>query len=93
MVLEDYFYVGVSLCRLCGFNIFGMKGVFSVDVCHLFPQCMLAVIPLIGGVTGVGTRDCAECCVGPPLCSVGDTALSEASLLPGCCSRSPQIHF
>lgn len=31
-----------------------MKGVFSVDVCHLFPQCLLAVIPLIGGVTGVG---------------------------------------
>ena len=61
MDLEDYFYVGVSLCRLCGFNIFGMKAVFSVDVCHLFPQYTLAVIPLIGGVTGVGTRDCPEC--------------------------------
>lgn len=27
--------------------------VFILDACHLFPQCMLAVIPLIGGVTDV----------------------------------------
>ena len=53
MVLEYYFYVGVSLCRLCGFNIFGMKAVFSVDVCHLFPQYILAVNALIGSLTGV----------------------------------------
>ena len=30
-----------------------------MDVCHLFSQCMLAIIPLIGGVTGVVvTRAC-----------------------------------
>ena len=56
-VLEGYFYVGTSLCRLHGFNIFWGEGCFSIDVCHLFLQCMLSVIPLIGGVTDVvGTR-------------------------------------
>ena len=34
-----------------GFIFFGAAAVFSVDACHLFPQCMLAVIPLIEGVT------------------------------------------
>ena len=52
-VLEGYFYVGTSLHSLCGLIIFGVRAVFSMDVCHLFPQCKLAVIPLIGGVTDV----------------------------------------
>lgn len=46
MVLEGYLYVGESLCR---FNIFGVRTVFSMDACHLFPQCVLFVILLIGG--------------------------------------------
>ena len=50
VVLEGYLYVGVSLCSLCGFNIFGARAVLSMDACCLFPQCVLAVIPLIGGV-------------------------------------------
>ena len=59
MVLEGYFYVGVSLYSLHGFNIFGVKAVFSMDACRLFPLCMLAIIPLLGGVTGfVVTRAC-----------------------------------
>ena len=38
---------------------FGARAVFSVAGCHLFPQCMLAIIPLIGGVTSVVvTRAC-----------------------------------
>ena len=62
MVLESYFYVEVSLCSLCGFNIFGGSAVFSVDDCHVFPHCMLAIIPLIGGVTGVVvTTACTGC--------------------------------
>lgn len=83
MVLEDYFYVGVSLCRLCGFNIFGMKGVFSVDVCHLFPQCMLGVILLIEPVIDiVVTRTFTVYCEGHPLFSVVVTALSEVWSAP-----------
>ena len=50
MVFEGYLYVGASLCSLCGFNIFGARAVYSVDAYCLFPQCVLAVIPLIGGV-------------------------------------------
>ena len=50
VVLEDCLYVGVSLCTLCGFNTFGARAVFSTDACHLFPQHVLAVIPLIEGV-------------------------------------------
>ena len=47
-------------CVACmGLVFFGVKAVFSVDACHLFPQCMLAVIPLTGGVTDVVlTRAC-----------------------------------
>ena len=47
-------------CVGCGGLIFfGVSAVFSVDVCYLSPQCMLAVIPLIGGVTVVVvTRAC-----------------------------------
>ena len=64
-VLEGCFYVGMSLCRLRGF-IFKflyfllVRGIFfSMDDCHLFPQCMLAIIPLIGGLTVVlVTRAC-----------------------------------
>ena len=52
-VLEDYFHVGISLCSFCVLIFFGMRDVFSMNVCHHFPQCMLAVIPLIEGVTDV----------------------------------------
>ena len=50
-----YFYVGTSLCNLHGLIFFGVRAVFSMDVCHLFPQCMLAVVPLIGDVTDMVT--------------------------------------
>ena len=34
---------------------------FNIDICHLFPQCMLAAIPFIGGVTDVVmTKACTE---------------------------------
>lgn len=51
MVLEGCFYVGMLLCSLHEFNIFGVRAICSMDTCHLFPQCMLAIIPLIGGAT------------------------------------------
>ena len=38
---------------------FGERAVFSMDACCLFPQCMLAIILLIGGETGIlVTRAC-----------------------------------
>ena len=52
-------YVGISLCSLHGFNFlfFLVLGLF-LD-CHFFPQCMVAIITLIGGLTGVVmTRAC-----------------------------------
>lgn len=87
MVLEDYFYVGVSLCRLCGFNIFGMQAVFGVDVCRLFPRCVLAVIPLIGGVTGVGPETALNVEGGLP----SARWVLLPSQRPVCGSRRPQI--
>ena len=47
-------------CVACmGLNFFGARAVFSIGVCHLFLQCMLSIIPLIGGVTDVVvTRAC-----------------------------------
>ena len=57
MVLEDYLSVVSSLCSLCGFNIFGVRSVFSMDACHLFPQSVLVVIHLID-------RGCADAVAG-----------------------------
>ena len=47
-------------CVACvGLIFFGVRAVFSMDACHPFPQCMLAIIPLMGGVTDVVvTRAC-----------------------------------
>lgn len=41
-----------SLCSLNGFDIVDANAVFSMDDCCFFPQCVLAFIPLICGVTG-----------------------------------------
>ena len=38
------------LYSLFGFNIFGARAVFSKDACHLFPQWVPSLIPLIVGV-------------------------------------------
>ena len=45
--------MGASQCSLCECNNFTVRAVFGMDACHLFPHCMLPIIPLIGGVTGV----------------------------------------
>jgi hypothetical protein len=36
-----------------GLIFYGARAIFGMDACHLFPHCMLPIIPLIGGVTGV----------------------------------------
>lgn len=55
---------------------------FSMDVCCLFPQCMLASIPLIIGVADVMARACIRYWVGAPLCFVVVNALSRAVSTP-----------
>ena len=35
-------------------NIFGVKAGFSMDSSHVFPQSVLAIVPLIAIVIGVG---------------------------------------
>ena len=78
--------MGESFCAdCCDSNIFGAWAVSGVHACHTFPQSLLAIIPLIGGVTGiVATRACTGCWVGFPLCFVAALALSGAGPFPGC---------
>lgn len=54
-----------------------------MDASHLSPLCLLAVIPVIGDVTGVVlTRPCTGYLAGAPLGSVVVTALSGAGSIP-----------
>ena len=66
-VFEGYFYVEVPLCSLCGcfffkFNLILLYFLLHFTSLHFFtllPQCMLAITPLIGGVSDVVvTRAC-----------------------------------
>ena len=43
-----------------GFILFGVKAVVNIDVWHLFPRCMLIIIPLIGVTDVVVTRACTR---------------------------------
>lgn len=51
----------VSLCSMCDSDIFGARAVFSLSACHVFSQCVLAIVPLMGAVTGVETRAYTKC--------------------------------
>ena len=44
--------MAVSLCSLCSLIFLGLRPVRVLDACCLFPQCMLAIIPLTGWVPG-----------------------------------------
>ena len=78
-VLKGCFYVGASVCSLPESNIFGVRAVFSMDSCHVFPWCVLAIVPLMGAVTGVVvTTAYTKCPSGPPLPSVVVTVLLGA---------------
>ena len=75
-----------------GLLLFGTRAAFSIDVCHLFSQCVLAIIPLIAGVADIETRAlhpeqgiCFAVWVSPPY--------QRQDLLPSCWKRSPQICF
>lgn len=47
VVSESYFCVRSCTCSLDGFNIFGVKAVFSVNAPCLFPWRVLAMLPLL----------------------------------------------
>lgn len=72
MVLKVCFYVGASLCKMCVSNIFVARTVFCMNAIHIFPQSLLAIIPLIGGMIGVVSKACVVLIfeVGSPLCFV-----------------------
>ena len=73
----------IGLICFLGFFFFGVRAVFGMDDCRLFPHCMLAVMPLIGGLTGVVvTLACPGYRAGAPLCSVVVTVLSGAESSP-----------
>ena len=65
-----------------GLILFGVRAVFSIDACHLFPRCMLIIIPLIGMTDVVVTRPWPEYLMGPPLCSVIVNAVSGVGSAP-----------
>ena len=75
------FYVGVSLCRLCSFSVFNARAGFGMNSNHLFPQCVLANITLLGAVVGVGQDFISALCLSLPCQGWG--------LLPSFWSRSP----
>ena len=78
--MKGYFYVGSSLCSLQKSNIFCASAVFNMDICHIFPRCVLTIIPLIGVVTDVMMT--TGCSAGPPICCVVIPALSPAGFSP-----------
>ena len=59
-----------------GLIFFGVEAVFNMDVCQLFPQYILDVSPLIGGVTdmvmlsGASSLLCGHCPVRSRVCSL-----------------------
>lgn len=63
--------------------IFGVRAVFGMGACYVFPQGVLAVVLLMGSTFGVGeTRAYTGCWVEQPLCSVVVTALMGAGSAP-----------
>ena len=69
---------------VCVCTLLGERAVFSMNVCHLFPQRMLAITPLVGGVGWCGDQSLPWILSlgGPPLCSVVVTALSGEGSAP-----------
>lgn len=83
IVLKGYSYVGESLYRVDMPCAFGGRAGLDMNTGHIFPQCVLAAIPLVaygagigGGRAGVGYE--AE----SPPCSVAITALLLAECDP-----------
>ena len=83
VVLKHCFYVGTPLCSLSEFNIFGARAVLSMDACHVFSECMVTLISLIGSeLCVVVNTSIPGCWANPPLCPVDVTSLSGAGCAP-----------
>ena len=64
-------------------NIFGAGAISGINACHIFPQSVLGIIPLIGGVTDIlVSSSCTGYWAVPPLCSMAVTALSVVRSAP-----------
>ena len=89
------YFMWVCTCVACvSLVLFNVRVFFSIDVCHHFPYCMLAMFPFLGGVADVVmSRACPGYWMGPPLCFVVVTACQQWGLLPCCWSRGPYISF
>ena len=46
--LKGCYFLGMSLCTQCESNTFGVRAVFHMYACHVFPRSVLAVITSIG---------------------------------------------
>ena len=58
------------MCSLYGFNMCGVRPIFSIDACSFFPQCVLVAITLVEGGAGNGGAGVrARCEWRFPLCS------------------------
>ena len=67
------------------FNIFGVRSGFVMGVIHIFPQSVLAFVPLRQSVIDVVvSRVCTICEVKPSLCSMAVNACQRLGLIPGC---------
>ena len=61
----------------CVPSAFGGRAGFDVDISHVFPQCVLAAITLVGSGVGDGeARTGTGCEAGLPLFTVAVTTLS-----------------
>ena len=83
---EDRFLCGSLLFFFyCVFNIFGVRSGFVMGVTHIFPQSVLAFVPLRQSVIDVVvSRVCIICEVELPLSSMAITACQRLGLIPGC---------
>lgn len=69
----------------CVVNIFGVRSGFIMGVTHIFPQSVLAFVPLRQSVIDVVvSRVCTICEVELPLCSMAVSVCQRLGLIPGC---------
>lgn len=83
MILTECFYVEACLCELCVSSILGARAGLGKDTSQFFPQSLLDIILLIGGVVGIVISGAhAGCEMGLLLCSMAVTALSGSGSAP-----------
>ena len=85
---------GPPLCSLHESNVFDVRAVHSMDTLISFPQCVLAVILLTGGVINIAVTTAALYVEQGLLFALWLSHPCQGqSLFPSCWGRSPQIWF